>query len=145
MRPPAPTAHRGDRGAAAQHAADQVHVDLLMHRGGAGFGQSARRKAAGNMDRGPERADALVESGNVGLIRQIAGDTGDDLLVVAQPKALRLRFVEARHVADRAGLDQRGDDGGAERAGAASDNDVTIAKIHLGSLHAGSDHRRSRN
>ena len=106
-----------------------------MHRGGAGLGQSARGKAAGDMDRGPERTDALIQSGDVGLIGQIAGHAGDDLLVVAQPKTLRLRFVEARHMADRAGLDQRGDDRGAERAGAARDNDVTIAKVHLRSLH----------
>ena len=52
------------------------------------------------------------------------------LLVLAQPKALRLRLVEARHVADGAGLDQRRDDGGAERAGSAGDHHVTIAEVH---------------
>ena len=56
----------------------------------------------------------------------------DDLLVVAQPEALRFGLVEARHVAERAGLDQRGDDGGAERAGAAGDDDMTVAEIHRG-------------
>ena len=51
-------------------------------------------------------------------------------LCVAQAKALRFRLVETRHVARRAGLDQRRDHGGAERAGAAGDHDVTIAKVH---------------
>ena len=68
----------------------------------------------------------------VGLVGQIAGDGDDDLLVVAQAKALRLGLVEARHMADGAGFDQRGDDGGAKRAGAAGDNNMTIAKIHAG-------------
>ena len=108
----------------------EIHVDLLMDRRRAGIRQRARGKAAGNMDRRPERSDPVIEAGNVGLIRQVAGDTGDDLLVVAERKPLRFRLVEAGHMANGAVLDQRRDDGGAERAGAAGDNDMTIAEIH---------------
>ena len=50
--------------------------------------------------------------------------------MVAQRKPLRFRLVEAGNVADRAGRDQRLDDGGAERTGAAGNDDMTIAEIH---------------
>ena len=53
-----------------------------------------------------------------------------DLLVVAQPKALRLGLIEARHVTNGAGFDEALDQSRAERAGAAGDHDVTIAKVH---------------
>ncbi len=49
------------------------------------------------------------------------------------PPAATLGFGhdDIRHVAGRAGLDQRADHGAAERAGASGDDDMAVAKVHL--------------
>ena len=82
------------------------------------------------MDRGPQRRDALIEAGHDRLVGQIAGDREPHVLALLQPAALLLRFVQARHVTDRAGSGQNLDHGGAERTRSAADDDVTIAEIH---------------
>ncbi len=70
-----------------------------------------------------------IDAADDRLVGEIAGD-GEHRLAYgrARRKRLRLRFVEAGHVADRAGFDQRRDHGGAERAGAAGDDDMTVAE-----------------
>ena len=128
MRPPC--RHGVDGGAAAQRAADEIHVDLLPQHSDAGFTQRRRGKAAGDVDRGPQRRDPLIETANSRLVGQATSDGELHALMVAQPKALCLGLVEARHMADRAGADQRFDDRAAQRAGATGDDDVTIAEIH---------------
>ena len=110
-------AHGVHRGAAAQRAAHEVHVDLLPQRRHTGLAQRRRSKPAGEVDRGPQRRDPLIEPGDGRRIGETAGDGERHALMLAQPQALRLRLVAARHVADGAGIDQRRDDGGAERAG----------------------------
>ena len=128
MRPPPLIART--RGAAAQRAADIVHVDLLPERRQLISRSGAAAKPAGDMDRSPQRRDALVGALDHRLIGEIARNDELHLLVVAQAEALRLSLIEARHMADRAGLDQRRHDGSAERAGAAGDHHMTVAKIH---------------
>src|SRR5271155_333255 len=86
------------------------------------------------MDRGPQRAGGLIKPRDGGLVGQIAGDQDGNTLAVAQTEPLRLRLVEARHVAIRASLEQHLDHGGAERPGASRDDDVTTAEIHSGLL-----------
>ena len=124
------TRHGADRRTAAQQARHQVHVDLLAQGCDARIAQRPRRKAAGQMDRRPERPDRLVEPPDRRLVGEVAGDGELHLLVVPQRKALRFRLVEAGNVADRAGPDQGLDDSGAERAGAAGNDNMTIAKVH---------------
>jgi len=75
--------HGVDRGAAAEQAADEVHLDLLLQRRHAGLGESCRGKTAGEVDRCPERHDTLVESIDGRLVGETAGDAEHDVLVVA--------------------------------------------------------------
>ena len=131
MRPPA-TGHRLNCGAAAQRQLTEIHVDLLAQGRRAGFAQRPRGKPAGKVDRSPERGNPVIEGGDIFLVGQVADDDELHLRALAQPKALRLGLVEARHMADGAGFDQAFDQRGAERTGAAGDDDVTIMKIHGG-------------
>ena len=78
----------------------------------------------------PTAARCLVKPATGCLIGEAASDSEPDLPVVAQAETLRVGFVETRHVANRAGLDQGGDEGGAKRASATGDDNVTIAEIH---------------
>src|ERR1700734_1641171 len=126
----AASGHGAHGGAAAQRAADEIHVDLLVQHRRRGFTQRRRRKAAGDVDRGPQRRDALIEAPNGRFVGQAAGDREPDALMVAQPEVLRLSLVEAGHVADRAGAEQNLDDRAAQRTGAAGDDDMPIAEIH---------------
>ena len=104
----------------------------------------AAGKAAGDMDRGPQRRDALIEARHDRLVGQIAGDREPHVLALLQPAALLLRFVQARHVTDCAGCRQCLDRGGAERTRSAADDDVTIAEVHAPSspiCHSGDNNQ----
>src|SRR5580704_9938127 len=117
-------------GAAAQRAADEIHVELLPQQRRRGVAHRRHGKTAGDMDRGPQRRDALIEAGHDRLVGQIAGDREPHVLALLQPAALLLRLVQTRHVTDCAGPGQSLDHGGAERTRSAADDDVTIAEVH---------------
>ena len=88
--------HRLHGGAAAQHAADEIHVELLPDHGEACFLDRRRGKAAGNVDRGPERRDVPIKPFDRRFVGEVAGDRKPDLRVVAQAKPLCVGFVESR-------------------------------------------------
>ena len=88
--------HRLHRGAAAQHATDEVHVDLLADRRNRGLAQRRESEAASDMDRGPQRRTAGISARHRRLVGEAAGHDQRHLLVIAQTKALRLRLVVNR-------------------------------------------------
>ncbi len=87
-------------------------------------------KAAGDMNRRPQRRQVGKDAVNRGLLGEIAGDDRFRLAYARQSRSASPPLRRRGHATSGAGIEQRRDHRGAERAGAAGDDDMTIAKIH---------------
>ena len=87
-------------------------------------------EAASNVDRCPEGLNAPKYSTNRRLVRKLDAADEPDLLVVAVAKALRLAFMEPRHVTASASLDQGRNNGGPKRTGAAGHQNIPVTILH---------------
>ena len=122
--------HRRHRGAAAQHAAYEDSCRSAAGSSPRRHRATARRQSRRRCGSMPTAARCRRKAVTAASSARLPVTTERHLLMIAKAEAFRFRFVETRHVTQRAGLDQRGDNGGAERSGAAGDDNVTIAKVH---------------
>src|SRR4029077_6188661 len=88
--------HAADGGPAAQHTAKKVHFELLPNDCKLGVTQSRGGKAAGDVDRTPERRHPAIKPVDGRLVGERPGDGQLDLAMIAQAKTRRLRLVHAR-------------------------------------------------
>src|SRR5262249_58172963 len=97
-------------GGEAEHAGEQVHVELLRDWGEVALAQRRCGEPASEMDRSPQRVYSAIKPLNRRFISQRSGDCHYGLRTIAIAKARGLRFIETRHVTNRTGFDQSPDD-----------------------------------